>query len=97
MCFFFFYWSGDHRDLHVLPHSFPTRRSSDLPTRDGRIGNGVGLDTPAAAVNILRALQAEGYPLPTELPASGTALIQQLLGGVSNDLDSLDQIGRAHV
>src|SRR5437868_12728045 len=25
--FFFFYWYGDHRDLH----SFPTRRSSDLP------------------------------------------------------------------
>src|SRR5689334_23395408 len=24
--FFFFYWYGDHRDLH----SFPTRRSSDL-------------------------------------------------------------------
>src|SRR3546814_13707383 len=22
---------GDHRDLHVLTHSFPTRRSSDLP------------------------------------------------------------------
>src|SRR3546814_4372862 len=22
--------SGDHRDLHVLTHSFPTRRSSDL-------------------------------------------------------------------
>src|SRR3546814_765772 len=29
MCF---YVSGDHRDLHVLTHSFPTRRSSDLPT-----------------------------------------------------------------
>src|SRR3546814_20425092 len=27
--------SGDHRDLHVLPHSFPTRRSSDL-TRSAR-------------------------------------------------------------
>src|SRR3546814_3483770 len=26
----FFYWHGDHRDLHVLTHSFPTRRSSDL-------------------------------------------------------------------
>ncbi|WP_431495181.1 cobaltochelatase subunit CobN [Pseudomonas brassicacearum] len=63
---------------------------ANYPTRDGRIGNGVGLDTPAAALNILRALQAEGYPLPTELPASGTTLIQQLLGGVSNDLDSLD-------
>src|SRR6056297_4092973 len=27
---FFFKCSGDHRDLHVLTHSFPTRRSSDL-------------------------------------------------------------------
>src|SRR3546814_8995251 len=27
-CFFELY--GDHRDLHVLTHSFPTRRSSDL-------------------------------------------------------------------
>src|SRR3546814_2151057 len=26
----FFYRYGDHRDLHVLTHSFPTRRSSDL-------------------------------------------------------------------
>ncbi|MGE8149735.1 cobaltochelatase subunit CobN [Pseudomonas vancouverensis] len=64
---------------------------ANYPTRDGRIGNGVGLDTPAAALNILRALHAEGYPLPTELPDNGTALIQQLLGGVSNDLDNLDQ------
>lgn len=63
---------------------------ANYPTRDGRIGNGVGLDTPAAALNILRAMQAEGYPLSAELPASGTALIQQLLGGVTNDLDSLD-------
>src|SRR3546814_18435169 len=27
---FFFEGYGDHRDLHVLTHSFPTRRSSDL-------------------------------------------------------------------
>ncbi|MDD2102129.1 cobaltochelatase subunit CobN [Pseudomonas putida] len=64
---------------------------ANYPTRDGRIGNGVGLDTPAAALNILRALHREGYPLPAQLPGSGTALIQQLLGGVSNDLDTLDQ------
>lgn len=64
---------------------------ANYPTRDGRIGNGVGLDTPAAALNILRALHQEGYPLPAELPDNGTALIQQLLGGVSNDLDTLDQ------
>src|SRR3546814_7943949 len=33
LCFFYCYC--DHRDLHVLTHSFPTRRSSDLtsPTR----------------------------------------------------------------
>src|SRR3546814_6736045 len=27
---FFFVLYGDHPDLHVLTHSFPTRRSSDL-------------------------------------------------------------------
>lgn len=63
---------------------------ANYPTRDGRIGNGVGLDTPAAALNILRAMQAEGYPVGP-LPDSGTALIHALLGGVSNDLDTLDQ------
>src|SRR3546814_6139921 len=30
---FFFYSYGDHLDLHVLTHSFPTRRSSDRPYR----------------------------------------------------------------
>ncbi|WP_313201190.1 cobaltochelatase subunit CobN [Pseudomonas sp.] len=63
---------------------------ANYPTRDGRIGNGVGLDTPAAALNILKALQAEGYPL-APLPGSGTQLIHQLLGGVTNDLEHLDQ------
>src|SRR3546814_19733833 len=32
---FMFKEYGDHRDLHVLTHSFPTRRSSDL--RDRRV------------------------------------------------------------
>src|SRR3546814_13528275 len=44
---FFFELNGDHRDLHVLKHSFPTRRSSDLVDHerqaagffDGRGGN----------------------------------------------------------
>lgn len=63
---------------------------ANYPTRDGRIGNGVGLDTPAAALNILKALQAEGYPVAA-LPDSGTQLIHQLLGGVTNDLEHIDQ------
>lgn len=62
---------------------------ANYPTRDGRIGNGVGLDTPAAALNILRGMAAAGYPV-SGLPATGTALIQALLGNVSNDLDQLD-------
>jgi cobaltochelatase CobN len=62
---------------------------ANYPTRDGRIGNGVGLDTPAAAVNILRAMQQQGYPV-ADLPDSGTALIHALLGGVTNDLEQLD-------
>jgi cobaltochelatase CobN len=62
---------------------------ANYPTRDGRIGNGVGLDTPAAALNILRAMKREGYPLDA-LPETGTALIEQLLGGVTNDIDTLD-------
>ncbi|WP_296261434.1 MULTISPECIES: cobaltochelatase subunit CobN [unclassified Pseudomonas] len=63
---------------------------ANYPTRDGRIGNGVGLDTPAAALNILKAMQGEGYPVEG-LPENGTALIHALLGGVTNDPDSLDQ------
>ncbi|NIF17856.1 cobaltochelatase subunit CobN [Pantoea sp. Cy-639] len=62
---------------------------ANYPTRDGRIGNGVGLDTPGAALNILQAMQAQGYPV-AGLPDTGSELIHQLLGGVTNDLDHLD-------
>src|SRR3546814_2926781 len=37
--FVFFYLYGEHRDLPVLTHSFPTRRASDL--RGGRADVGV--------------------------------------------------------
>src|SRR3546814_4962214 len=30
MSYFFFSCDGDHRDLHVLTHSFQTRRSAEL-------------------------------------------------------------------
>src|SRR3546814_12615171 len=40
---FFLYLDCDHRDLHVLTHSFPTRRSSDLevPTAASHPGDNV--------------------------------------------------------
>lgn len=62
---------------------------ANYPTRDGRLGNGVGLDTPASVVNILHAMAEHGYPV-ADLPADGTALMQALLGGVTNDLSQLD-------
>ncbi len=56
---------------------------ANYPHRDGRIGNGVGLDTPASTINVLRALKAEGYRV-ADIPADGDALIRALLAGPTN-------------
>ena len=60
---------------------------ANYPTREGRIGNGVGLDTPASVVVILRALQEQGYEVEG-IPAGGDALMDSLLQGVTNDPDT---------
>ncbi len=57
---------------------------ANYPTRDGRLANGVGLDTPASCVEILKALQQAGYTITT-VPEDGDALIQGLTTGVTND------------
>ncbi|HEV8680458.1 MAG TPA: cobaltochelatase subunit CobN, partial [Stellaceae bacterium] len=56
---------------------------ANYPNRDGRIGNGVGLDTPQSAVTILRALHAAGYRTG-ELPEDASALMARLLAGPTN-------------
>jgi len=60
---------------------------ANYPTKEGRLGNGVGLDTPASVVHILQALQAQGYCVDTP-PADGDALMRQLQQGITNDPDS---------
>lgn len=56
---------------------------ANYPNRDGRLGNGVGLDTPAGAMEILKALKDDGYDL--SLPfADGDALIAHLAEGPTN-------------
>ncbi|MGF1540990.1 MAG: cobaltochelatase subunit CobN [Pleurocapsa sp.] len=60
---------------------------ANYPNKDGRIANGVGLDTPASCIEILQALQQEGYYLP-DIPETGDELIQLLTAGVTNDLES---------
>ena len=62
---------------------------ANYPTRDGRLANGVGLDTPQSTVAILRALQQQGYHL-AGIPASGDELMQWLTAGVTNDSEGRD-------
>ena len=59
---------------------------ANYPSRDGRLANGVGLDTPASCVEILKALQLAGYEVEN-LPQTGDELIQRLTNGVTNDPD----------
>ncbi|MCM2130470.1 cobaltochelatase subunit CobN [Larsenimonas rhizosphaerae] len=63
---------------------------ANYPTREGRIGNGVGLDTPASTLAIMKMLSQAGYRTG-HLPDDGDALIQRLCEGITNDLDTLDQ------
>ncbi|MGB3385773.1 MAG: cobaltochelatase subunit CobN [Marinomonas sp.] len=65
---------------------------ANYPTKDGRIGNGVGLDTPASTVNLLTALEAAGYPIQ-DIPEHGNALIEALLGAVTNNPTTLHERG----
>ena len=56
---------------------------ANYPNRDGRIGNGVGLDTPAGTITLLRAMTVAGYATGA-LPADGDALVDRLLAGPTN-------------
>jgi cobaltochelatase CobN len=56
---------------------------ANYPNRDGRIGNGVGLDTPASAIAIAKALAAAGYRTG-DMPNDPQALIERLLAGPTN-------------
>ncbi len=57
---------------------------ANYPTREGRLGNGVGLDTPAATCVILEALAAAGYRVD-DRPEDGDRLMARLRAGVTND------------
>ncbi|AFZ47200.1 cobaltochelatase CobN subunit [Cyanobacterium stanieri PCC 7202] len=63
---------------------------ANYPNKDGRIANGVGLDTPASCINILHALAENGYFI-TDIPNDGDELIFRLIKGVTNDLEMTSQ------
>ncbi|MDV7339709.1 cobaltochelatase subunit CobN [Terasakiella sp. A23] len=63
---------------------------ANYPNKDGRMGNGVGLDTPAGSLNIMRAMESAGYHLEN-IPTDGNDLIERLQAGVTNDFTKLDE------
>jgi len=65
---------------------------SAYPTKHARIGNAVGLDTPASAVALLRAMREHGYridDIPGLDSGDGDALIHALIERGGQDADWL--------
>ncbi|MGB2567189.1 cobaltochelatase subunit CobN [Micromonospora citrea] len=63
---------------------------SSYPTKHSRVGNAVGLDTPASAVRLLAALAAAGYHLgDAPAPTDGDALIHALIAAGGHDVEWL--------
>ncbi|PHK10642.1 cobaltochelatase subunit CobN [Nostoc linckia] len=60
---------------------------ANYPNRNGRLANGVGLDTPASCLRILQALHQAGYQVENP-PTQGDELIQRLTSGITNDPES---------
>jgi cobaltochelatase CobN len=85
--------------LARLRHIPPARRRiaivlSAYPTKHSRIGNAVGLDTPASTVRLLRAMRDRGYDvgpadgpgaLPGIEPLDGDALIHAVIAAGGQD------------
>ncbi len=71
---------GDRRIAIIL---------ANYPNRDGRLANGVGLDTPQSAIEVLNALKIAGYRID-DIPAHGDELIQRLTTGITNDPEGRD-------
>ncbi len=62
---------------------------ANYPNKDGRLANGVGLDTPASCLKLLQALQEAGYTVEN-LPQTTDELMHRLTSGITNDLESQD-------
>jgi cobaltochelatase CobN len=78
----------------TLARSAPAERRialvlANYPAKDGRLGNGVGLDTPESTLEILRALAGAGYAV-RDVPDSSAELIARLTSQVTNEPHLMD-------
>ncbi|MBN9670434.1 cobaltochelatase subunit CobN [Roseibium aggregatum] len=62
---------------------------ANYPNKDGRLANGVGLDTPASCCALLRAMGSAGYDV-REAPETSRDLMDRLTTGVTNALGGRD-------
>lgn len=60
------------------------------PTKHSRVGNAVGLDTPASAIRVLDALRDAGYGVD-EHPDNGDELIHRLINAGGHDVEWLTE------
>jgi cobaltochelatase CobN len=66
---------------------------ANYPNKDGRLANGVGLDTPQATVNTLHALADAGYSVE-DAPSDSDVLMETIISGPTNWLtDRADKEG----
>ena len=64
---------------------------SSYPTKHARVGNAVGLDTPASAVRLLRSMRDAGYDLGDGFPEDGDELIHALIAAGGHDTEWLTE------
>jgi cobaltochelatase CobN len=64
---------------------------SAYPTKRARVGNAVGLDTPASVIGLLHALSDAGYRVD-RIPADGDALMAELIDRFSYERESLTPV-----
>ncbi len=63
---------------------------SSYPTKHARVGNAVGLDTPASAVRLLSALRDAGYTVG-DFPTDSDTLIHTLIAAGGHDVEWLTE------
>ncbi|TAL12517.1 MAG: cobaltochelatase subunit CobN, partial [Frankiales bacterium] len=63
---------------------------SSYPTKHSRVGNAVGLDTPASAVRLLQAMRAVGYDVG-QFPEDGDELVHTLIAAGGHDVEWLTE------
>ncbi len=59
---------------------------ANYPSRDGRLANGVGLDTPQSLVDLLGAMRRAGYAVEN-MPGDAVSMMQLLQAGPTNVLE----------